>query len=331
MKDHTYGSIVRDISDAFNRYLEMMSAEYNFDHGDEFEIAVCETLRCVLPRKYGVCRGFVIDKQGAFAGDDIIIYDADSFPDLRFSGDRVGLARKARIPVDAVYAYIEAKHNLTPDTLSKAVAQVIRVKRLCYTRNHVLHEDAKSYAEGELKKEGLHIFDNDYSRDNGWNPIVTTPVYGMILSRYCSPSSRGHAQTGKDVADFIVHFANDNMSQLIADGGMHCPESIVIGNYANALCGHYLFGADGNLEQGIQITRFYTGVKPFACYQVNAHEESSFGIAIAHMLCSLDYIHLGKMPWAEILNTAKIPDRETRNQFLMSLSTNLLRNSLHVD
>ncbi|MDO4807007.1 MAG: hypothetical protein Q4A07_07155, partial [Coriobacteriales bacterium] len=125
MEDHTYGNVVESISDEFDRQLDSISVEYGFDYGVEFEIAVCEALRRILPRKYGVCRGFVVDKRGNVAGDDIIVYDADSFPNLRFEGNREDLARKARIPVDAVYAYIEAKHSLTSETLAKAIKQVI--------------------------------------------------------------------------------------------------------------------------------------------------------------------------------------------------------------
>ena len=305
-----------DISEAFDRCLDGMSVVYNFEYGEEFEIAVCETLRRILPRRYGVSRGFVVGKNGDTAGDDIIIYDADSFPSLRFNGNREDLALKGRIPVDAVYAYIEAKHTLTPKTLSKAILQVMNVKRLCYTRNHMLHNDADSYAKSSSADDGLHIFDNDFSRNHGWNPIITTAVYGMILSRHCSWNSRGESVGGEEAVKLIVECLNDEMRQTILEGKVFCPESIVVGNHANAICGHYLFNSDGSGGKGINITRFYTGVQPYACYQVNAHEGKSFGIAIAHMLWSLDYIRLGKMPWAEIFNTAKIPNEEERTKLL---------------
>jgi hypothetical protein len=37
-----------------------LEAIYNFDHGAEFEVALCQVLRAALPRKYGVCRGHVV-------------------------------------------------------------------------------------------------------------------------------------------------------------------------------------------------------------------------------------------------------------------------------
>ena len=40
-------------------------------------------LRIFLPSKYGVCRGFVVNRHGDKAGDDIIIYDQEKFPTLR--------------------------------------------------------------------------------------------------------------------------------------------------------------------------------------------------------------------------------------------------------
>lgn len=68
-----------------SRFLEI-EAIYNFEFGDETEIALCQILINILPDKYGVCRGFVINKEGVKAGDDIIIYDKMNFPLIRQNG-----------------------------------------------------------------------------------------------------------------------------------------------------------------------------------------------------------------------------------------------------
>ena len=111
MEEYKYNDIIVNISRRFESELEYMSSIYNFDLGDEFEIAVCHVLRKILPIKYGICRGFVVDKSKNIAGDDIIIYDRMNFPNLRFLGQEDDYARKNQIPVEAVYAYIEAKHT----------------------------------------------------------------------------------------------------------------------------------------------------------------------------------------------------------------------------
>ena len=55
---------------------EQIMSTYNFDQGDEFEVALCKFLKLVLPQKYSICRGHIVDKMGVVSkGDDIIIYD----------------------------------------------------------------------------------------------------------------------------------------------------------------------------------------------------------------------------------------------------------------
>ena len=46
------------------------------------------------------------------ARDDIIIYERNRFPLLRLINES-DFCRKQQVPVESVYAYIEAKHSLT--------------------------------------------------------------------------------------------------------------------------------------------------------------------------------------------------------------------------
>ncbi len=66
----------------------------NIDRGEEFELALCQVLRTAIPQKYGICRGFVVNRAGDVAGDDTVIFglqeardrtdaDADSRPLIR--------------------------------------------------------------------------------------------------------------------------------------------------------------------------------------------------------------------------------------------------------
>jgi len=47
-----YNDYVSNISKQFTSELDKISAFYNFDLGDEFEIAICKLLRKFLPQKY---------------------------------------------------------------------------------------------------------------------------------------------------------------------------------------------------------------------------------------------------------------------------------------
>jgi len=103
-----------------------MHAVHNFDYGDEFEIALCEVLRTILPGRAAVCRGYVIAQDGRMAGDDIIVFDATRFPVLRALGD--DLSRKEKVPAEAVLAYIEAKHTLSTFREGRDVAPIFPLR-----------------------------------------------------------------------------------------------------------------------------------------------------------------------------------------------------------
>jgi len=125
-----YDNFVVELSRKFISRLDDIKADFNFDYGDEFEIAICEVLRSFLPTKFGICRGFVIDINGSKEGDDIIIYDQVNFPTIK-SNNRNDFGRKENIPIEAVYAYIEAKHTLNKESFDKSVCQIAKVKKMC--------------------------------------------------------------------------------------------------------------------------------------------------------------------------------------------------------
>ncbi|WP_396150646.1 DUF6602 domain-containing protein [Flavobacterium sp.] len=74
MAKYLYDNFIIKLSEKFNRRLEEIETDFNFELGDEFEFAICDILQDLLPTKFGVTRGFVVNKDGVKAGDDIIIY-----------------------------------------------------------------------------------------------------------------------------------------------------------------------------------------------------------------------------------------------------------------
>lgn len=79
----TYDGYIERLARKVDARLQDIESIFNFDLGDEFEVAICALLEDILPAKYGVCRGFVVAKNGDKAGDDLIIYDKMSSPTLR--------------------------------------------------------------------------------------------------------------------------------------------------------------------------------------------------------------------------------------------------------
>jgi hypothetical protein len=137
-----YDKFLRNISNAIETQFNEISARYNFDLGGEYEMAIADLLRKILPDQYGVCRGFVVTEKDEFGGDDIIIYDKNRFPTLRLL-DKGDSSKKQEIPVEAVYAYIEAKHTIFLNSTThaqgfiKAWSQVGKIKSLARERREL--------------------------------------------------------------------------------------------------------------------------------------------------------------------------------------------------
>jgi len=135
-KKYVYNDYVKNITARYGALLDDVNANYNFDLGIEYELVICEVLKRVLPKKFGVCRGFLVAKDGSKEGDDIIIFDRYRFPQIRLL-DENDLGHKQEIPVEAAYAYIEAKNSLNPESIRKAMSQVSKIKKIVSKREKV--------------------------------------------------------------------------------------------------------------------------------------------------------------------------------------------------
>ena len=62
--EYKYNDYIRKVSSRFNAHLDEIAAYYNFDLGNEYEIAICKALRATLPERFGICRGFVVTAEG---------------------------------------------------------------------------------------------------------------------------------------------------------------------------------------------------------------------------------------------------------------------------
>jgi hypothetical protein len=277
MPKYLYRNYVETLSKRFQANLNSIEVGHNFDYGPEFEIAICKTLRSALPDKYGIARGYVVNAEGDIAGDDIVIFEQSRFPTLALRGTG-SYANKEFIPIEAAYAYIEAKHTLHLEgegdqSLKRAVDQVEKVKQLCSERVDVTPGMIGPY----IGLKGAEV-----SVRMGY-PKIANPMFGMVLARYIEHPYRD-LNFDDPQATKSIH-----INYLSSDASP--PDLIVLGE------NNVVFPMSHD-----EATDTYHLYSPFYLPgQSRAVSQKAEGIAVGVALCSLmhalDYITLGVMPW----------------------------------
>jgi hypothetical protein len=276
---HLYNDYVRDVSNRFSAELDRIKTVHNFELGDEFETAICKLLRRVLPQKYGVCRGFVVSEYGDTAGDDIIIYDRMRFPTLR-SLDAEEASLKEHVPIEAVYAYIEAKHSLCVkgdgrSSFQHALNQVSRVKMLLDRRRPL-----------EIQASASHPC----------LPKIANPSYGAIFCRHVRATEKG--KIIEDPAEIVGLLDEAKLGLLSA------PDYCVLG--ANVL----LLPTFATEDKGqIAIPSPFLLLEQSTMNPVQM-DGVGFGAGLSFLLWALDWIQLGQMPWPKILGDCTYPPKD---------------------
>ncbi len=275
-----YDNYISKLSEKILKRFDYISTEYNFDFGHEFEIALCKLLRKFLPNKYGICRGFVVSSLGSKEGDDTIIFDQERFPTLRLL-QRDNFEIKEQIPIEAVYAYIEAKHSLTGEALTKSISQIIKVKKLCSTRDQRKLYQFDEYIDTDIRPPFLieHL------------PDYRNPVFAMIFSRFGLKNNN----TDKDA---VEKFLRVELKKLTKADYEFFPELIIAGN-SNLLSTAFIKDREN------KPTLFHLPDKGNSGYQVIKVENIAYGIAFAHLIAAINWIRLGNMPWENIINESK--------------------------
>lgn len=286
-----YDDWLGDVTRRFQQSFDNIAVTHNFDFGPEFEIAVAQTLQDLLPQRFGVCRGFVVGRDGNRAGDDIIVFDAQRFPTLR-ALDK-DLSRKEAVPAEAVLAYIEAKHTLLIDgdesvgqSLAKATRQVEAVKRV--HRPAVTHEELIY---------GINLGGFAIKLPPGY-PSIRNPYYAAVWARHVKTRSENPTN------DFLLKLT------AVCRERANLPDAIVAGT---SLALPFL-RQDNNAS-----------LLPFVCEKTELgtlqRETASWGIALAHLIWAIEWIRLGDLPWSTMigeqlgltsLNVANPPIRGSR-------------------
>jgi len=279
-----YGTFLEDVDREFLALFQKIKVGNNFDYGDEFEIALCKALRLVLPSKFGICRGFIITSEGDEAGDDIIIFDHERFPSLRLFEDE-GFVNKQWIPIEAVCAYIEAKHTLYVandggQSLSKACRQISQVKAL-----HRPSVPLNKLVHGVTTELPVH-------RNSGW-PDLRNPLFCAIVSRNVSWEPNQN-RPENEMASHLRSFTSErSQCQKVV------PDMIIAGT--NIVCLPTISGQ-------VKSPFFLKDSSQLAVQQVLG---TAFGIGVSILSWALDSIFLGTINWPKILSEGlKVPLEE---------------------
>jgi hypothetical protein len=276
-----YDGFLQRVANAFDVSLAAIDVGYNLDYGIELEVAVCRTLRAILPQRFGVCRGYIVNKAGSRAGDDIIIYDKMGYPTTRMLTD--DFVQKEKVPVEAVAAYIEAKHALCIDgddetrgTLAHALKQVAAVKALANGRQEMLRLR-------KIPVPGLGVIEPS---PQGW-PQRLNPFYAAIFSRHIKIS-----KDSKDLSD--PEAVNRALLEHNPEASNRANPDLIVAGRSNVLLPAF------HKSDGIKEIR-----SPFMVDDAHlatiAAPNLAFGVALAHLLWALDNIQLGQMEWGAIV------------------------------
>lgn len=101
------------------------------DHGNVAEGLTRRWLETFLPKRFGVCKGYIITTNLAFQGDleewDILIYDATESPTLFTRGGSGNGEERRAIPIEHVRAVVEVKATLTPENAVKCANKLLKI------------------------------------------------------------------------------------------------------------------------------------------------------------------------------------------------------------
>lgn len=276
-----YGGWFDDVVQRLENELKERRGLENLELGPELEIAVCHALRGLLPARVDVCRGWVVDRTGAQAGDDIIVYDASRFPTLRGLGP--DLTRRERVPAEAVLAYIEVKHTLYAgakvrrknkgQSLEKACSQVAALKRL--------ERDAMPL---EALAPRFALPKGAIQRRPGF-PAVRNPWYTAVWAV--------HLQVDRDLAD--------TPARAVA----HRLEEIERGSVPRRLLPDVIAAGQVMMTPAVNVSRTTREARPFltdGTHPVFTSGVPALGLAIMHLSWAIEDILLGELPWRHLIH-----------------------------
>lgn len=141
-----YTKALEELANAQKRQIDSYFT-HSGEKGRLNEYIVVDLLKQILPRKYSLGAGFIINTQGDMSPQcDIIVYDG--LHNRPLFGDKA-----ANIyPIECVYAFIEVKTTLTTKNLRESLEAILKIRRMA--------KKGKYYKSQELiweKKDGKFV------------------------------------------------------------------------------------------------------------------------------------------------------------------------------
>lgn len=275
-----YDGYLKAVADKFDKHFSDIAAYHNFELGNEFEVALCQVLRRILPDRFGVCRGFIVTRDGKRAGDDIIIFNREHFGTLRLL-DQNDFSRLEAIPVETVCAYIEAKHTVSLEgdggqSLNKALSQVAAVKAL--PRRKISYNEISPGM-------GLHPDDYQIRVPKGW-PDDRNPMFTCVWSRQVRLKEKDN------ILDDPQAISNA-LSQLHPQSNPTlCPDLIALGPKTIVLPLFQDAGGRG------YVSPFFIPTNSTYTVQVT---DVGFAIGICSILYALERIQTDSLSWQQLI------------------------------
>lgn len=275
-----YKNILERIQNEVKTELNKIEAVHNFEFGVEYEIALCNILRKVLPESYGVSRGYVVSKDDNVAGDDIIIYNRLIFPELRFI-EKDDYVNKQYIPCEAVCVYIECKNTIElekldeKDSIKNALDQIRKVRNLLDKREKRKWNEFDRYV----------IQKKDTIEKEYYLPNYRNPPYTILLSRnYSIKNKKKENYDNNEVIESIRKIENKVDFNAI-------DFQLINENFIITRCME-------NNKGSIQPNIFNINGSSIGCF----YNVKAYGLLISIILHICDFINLKPINWVEIIN-----------------------------
>jgi len=280
-----YNNYIERISKRFKSRFDEIDPHWNFDIGVEFELELATLLEELLPDKYGVCRGFVTPKEDDPKGDDIIVYDKMNFPLLKPT-NTTKFTKKESVPLEATYAYIEAKNTVElvdkskSTYIGKALKQIADVKSL--KRAGRPHEQILN----NFNFKGFVATPRP-----GW-PDILNPLFTILFAR-------GVRINGEVITDIKTIKAN-----LPADTGELGPDLIILGP-SLGIVPHLVTRNDKNEVTKIRYESPFCieGRDELLAYEM---PEKAYGFGLTSLTSALEFTQLTTLPWTSVLGEVLI-------------------------
>ncbi len=114
------------------------------EHGNTAEFLARKWLQSFLPKRFGVCKGYIITsciymKERKLEEWDVIVYDAIESPILFTRGSDSEL--RQAIPIEHVRAVIEVKAALNPSAAQKSADKLLKLQRYMGDNNDDIYKN----------------------------------------------------------------------------------------------------------------------------------------------------------------------------------------------